>query len=175
MKPSALSVLVCPACKGSLDLSEGMRLGGEVLEGELDCRGCAAVYAVRRGVPRFVSAGGYAGSFAHQWRHFRSVQLDSLNGRDESNRTFRATTGWTAEGLRGRVLQFVSPISMHPHWRARWLDTFDWYTPKYRWKHSHPEVFEWFRENGCADVEIAKEPIRMRGVRAGVSARAPSP
>jgi len=320
MKPSALKVLVCPACKGRLDLRESERRGGEVLEGDLDCRDCLAVYPVRRGVPRFVSSGGYAGSFAYQWRHFRSVQLDSHNGRDESSRSFRETTGWTAGDLRGcrvldagvgagryaevaasagaevfgidlteavdaaydnigeragvhlaqadifampfregtfdraysigvlhhtpdpraafarvaesvkpggrvavyvypnpgparygpdlirrlttrlplrlmrvlssaavplyypyrlpllgRALQFVSPISMHPHWRARWLDTFDWYTPKYQWKLSHPEVFDWFRQNGCADIEIAQEPIRMRGVKAGASAPAPSP
>jgi len=320
MKPSALKVLVCPACKRSLDLIERRRHGDEVLEGDLDCRGCHTVYPIRRGVPRFVSAGDYAGSFAYQWRHFRSVQLDSLNGRDESSRSFRATTGWTAEDLRGsrvldagvgagryaevaaneggevfgidlteavdaaydnigeragvhlaqadifampfrdgtfdraysigvlhhtpdpraafarlaasvkpggslavylyrnngparygpdlirkvttrlplrvmravasvavplyypyrlpvlgKLLQFVSPISLHPDWRTRWLDTFDWYTPKYQWKLSHPEVFRWFRENGCADIEIEKEPIRMRGVRAGASAVAPSP
>jgi SAM-dependent methyltransferase len=271
-------------------------------------------------VPRFVSAGGYAGSFAYQWRHFRSVQLDSLNGRDESDRSFLATTGWTAEGLRGRrvldagvgagryaeivakaggevfgidlteavdaaydnigaragvhlaqadifampfregtfdraysigvlhhtpdpraafarvaasvrpggslavyvypnpgparygpdlirrvttrlplrvmralssvavplyypyrlpllgrLLQFVTPISLHPHWRARWLDTFDWYTPKYQWKLSHPEVFDWFRGNGYDGIEIATEPIRMRGIRSGASAPAPAP
>jgi SAM-dependent methyltransferase/uncharacterized protein YbaR (Trm112 family) len=319
MKPSALKVLVCPACKGGLELREATYRGDEVLEGHLECRGCSAAYPVRRGVPRFVSAGGYAGSFAYQWRHFRSVQLDSLNGRDESDRSFRATTGWTAEDLRGsrvldagvgagryaeivataggevfgidlteavdaayenigeragvhlaqadifampfregtfdraysigvlhhtpdpraafarvaasvkpggslavylyrnpgpgrygpdlirkvttrlplrvvralstvavplyypyrlpllgKVLMFVGPISLHPDWRTRWLDTFDWYTPKYQWKLSHPEVFEWFRENGCVDIEIAKEPIRMRGVRAGTSAPAPA-
>ncbi len=320
MKPSALKVLVCPACKGSLDLRENTHRGREVLEGDLECRGCPAVYPIRRGVPRFVSVDSYAGSFSYEWRHFRSVQLDSLNGGDESSRSFRATTGWAAEDLRdsrvldagvgagryaeiaaragaevfgidlteavdaayenigeragvhlaqadifampfregsfdqaysigvlhhtpdpraafarvaasvkpggslavylykhpgparygpdlirrvttrlplrvmrvlssvavplyypyrlpllGRVLQFVSPISQHPHWRARWLDTFDWYTPKYQWKLSHPEVFGWFRENGCVDIEIAKEPIRMRGVRAGASVPAPSP
>jgi len=317
MKPSALKVLACPDCKESLDLLEKTRRGGEVLEGELVCRGCHVVYPVRRGVPRFVSAGGYAGSFAYQWRHFRSVQLDSLNGRDESSRSFRTATGWTPDDLRGslvldagvgagryaeivaraggevfgvdlteavdaaydnigeragvhlaqadifampfrdgtfdraysigvlhhtpdprdafahvaagvkpggrlaiyvyphpgparygpdlirkvttrlplrvmralssvavplyypyripllgKVLQFVSPISMHPHWRVRWLDTFDWYTPRYQWKLTHPEVYEWFRDNGFADVEIEKEPIRMRGVRAGAPAPA---
>lgn len=318
MKPSALEVMVCPACKGRLDLLERSRRGGEVLEGTLECRGCPAVYPIRRGVPRFVSTGSYAGSFAYQWRHFRSVQLDSQNGRDESHRSFRSTTGWTGEKLRGcrlldagvgagryaevaakaggevfgidlteavdaaydnigafdgvhlaqadifampfrdgtfdraysigvlhhtpdpraafarvaasvkpggsvavylyphpglsrfgpdlirtvttrlpvrlmralssvavplyfpyrlpllgKLLQTVSPISLHPDWRTRWLDTFDWYTPKYQWKLSHPEVFEWFRENGCADIEIAKEPIRMRGVRTRASAPPP--
>ena len=76
MKPSALQILVCPACKGRLAMRERTRRGGEVLEGDLDCRDCLAVYPIRRGVPRFVSAGGYAGSFAYQWRHFRSVQLE---------------------------------------------------------------------------------------------------
>jgi len=320
MKPSALKVLVCPACKGSLELRERTQRGGEVLEGDLKCRLCHACYPVRRGVPRFVSSGDYAGSFAYQWSHFRSVQLDSQNGRDESSRSFRETTGWTAESLSGsrvldagvgagryaeivagaggevfgvdlteavdaayenigeragvhlaqadifampfregtfdraysigvlhhtpdpraafarvaatvkpggslavylypnpgpsrfgpdlirrittrlplrlmralssvavllyypyrlpllgRALQFVCPISLHPDWRGRWLDTFDWYTPKYQWKLSHPQVFGWFRENGCAVDEMAREPIRMRGVRTGSRVHTPGP
>ena len=74
--------------------------------------------------------------------------------------------------LVGKMLQFLCPISLHPDWRTRWLDTFDWYTPKYQWKLSHPQVFEWFRENGCVDIEIDREPIRMRGVRAFIPTRA---
>jgi SAM-dependent methyltransferase len=317
MKPAALHVLVCPICKGELELFETTRRGGEVLEGSLNCRACIARYPVVRGVPRFVSADSYAASFGYQWKRFRSVQLDSRNGRDESRRSFLATTGWTAAGLRGRrvldagvgagryaevaaqvgaevfgvdlteavdaayenigeaegvhlvqadifsmpfrdgtfdcaysigvlhhtpnpragfarvtasvkpgggvavylyrhpgpsrygpdlirqittrlplplvralstvavplyylyrlpllgrVLQFFCPISMHPDWHTRWLDTFDWYTPRYQWKLSHPQVFEWFRENGCVEIEIAPEPIRMRGVRAGAQVAA---
>jgi SAM-dependent methyltransferase len=319
MKHSALEVLVCPACKGGLDLIESSRHAGEILEGSLGCRACHTAFPVRRGVPRFVSAGSYAGSFGYQWKQFRSVQLDSLNGSDESHRRFLETTGWKAEDLRGRrvldagvgagryaevvaqaggevfgvdlteavdaaydniggvagvhliqadifampfrdgtfdraysigvlhhtpdpraafarvaatvrpgggvavylykhpgparlgpdlirkvttrlplgvvralatvavplyypyslpvigkLLQFVSPISLHPDWRTRWLDTFDWYTPKYQWKLSHPQVFSWFRENGCVDIEIAREPIRMRGVRSGAASQASS-
>ena len=311
MKPAALLVLVCPTCKGPLDAVETARRGGEILEGSLKCAGCIAHYPIVRGVPRFVSAGSYAGSFGYQWKQFRSVQLDSRNGRDESRRSFLETTGWTAAGLSGRrvldagvgagryaevaaqagaevfgvdlteavdaaydnigeaagvhlvqadifslpfhdgtvdcaysigvlhhtpdpraafarvtasvkpggsvavylyknpgpsrygpdlirqvttrlplplvralstvavplyyvyrlpllgkVLQFFCPISLHPDWRTRWLDTFDWYTPRYQWKLSHPQVFEWFRENGCVAIEIAREPIRMRGIRA---------
>jgi SAM-dependent methyltransferase len=63
----------------------------------------------------------------------------------------------------GKVLNLVCPISPHPNWRWRWLDTFDWYTPRYQWKLLYPEVFEWFRENGFHDVEIRGGPIRMRG------------
>lgn len=65
----------------------------------------------------------------------------------------------------GRPLRFVFPISMHPDRRWRWLDTFDWYSPRYQWKFLYPEVSRWFRANGFLDVEIFDDPIRMRGVK----------
>jgi len=72
----------------------------------------------------------------------------------------------------GKVLDIVCPISMHPDWRWRWLDTFDWYTPRYQWKLVYPEVFRWFRENGFADVEVFDGPIRMSGLKAAGEPRA---
>lgn len=65
----------------------------------------------------------------------------------------------------GKLLSFLAPVSMHPDWRWRWLNTFDWYTPRYQWKLLYPEVFRWFRDNGFDDVEIFDEPIRMRGLK----------
>ncbi len=65
----------------------------------------------------------------------------------------------------GALLGLLLPISTHPNWRWRWLDTFDWYTPRYQWKFLYPEVFRWFRANGFLDVEIFDDPIRMRGTR----------
>ena len=65
----------------------------------------------------------------------------------------------------GHVLRIVCPVSRHPHWKWRWLDTFDWYTPKYQWKFLYPEVFRWFRANGFHDVEVFDDPIRMRGIK----------
>jgi SAM-dependent methyltransferase len=65
----------------------------------------------------------------------------------------------------GSALQLLFPISLHPDWRWRWLDTFDWYTPRYQWKLLYPEVFRWFRAHGFLDVQVFDEPIRMRGVR----------
>lgn len=65
----------------------------------------------------------------------------------------------------GKLLALAAPISMHPDWRWRWLDTFDWYTPEYQWKYHYPEVYRWFRANGFLDVEIFDQPIRMRGVK----------
>jgi SAM-dependent methyltransferase len=310
MKPHARSVLVCPACHGDLALVSDHEDRGEVLEGRLTCHGCAQVYPVTRGVPRFVQSGAYAATFGRQWHWFRTVQLDSCNGTHRSATEFRATTGWTAADLAGQrvldagvgagryaecaadlgaevfgvdlteavdaaftnlgrrpnvhlaqadifalpfrpatfdraysigvlhhtpdtelafarvanavrsggqmavylyarygpgarasdvirhvttrlparlvlalstlaiplyyvyrlpgvgpVLRLALPISPDAHWRWRWLDTFDWYSPRYQWKFLYPEVFRWFRANGFHDVELFDGPIRMRGVK----------
>jgi SAM-dependent methyltransferase len=66
----------------------------------------------------------------------------------------------------GKVLSLLCPISVHPNWRWRWLDTFDWYTPTYQWKFLYPEVFRWFQSSGFLDIEVFVDPIRMRGIRA---------
>jgi SAM-dependent methyltransferase len=66
----------------------------------------------------------------------------------------------------GRVSQILVPTIDHQYWRWRWLDTFDWYTPKYQWKHRYPEVLRWFRESGFTDLHVADEPICVRGVKA---------
>jgi SAM-dependent methyltransferase len=72
----------------------------------------------------------------------------------------------------GKVLRLALPISMEPDPKWRWLDTFDWYTPKYQWKYLYPEVFRWFRENNFHDVEIFDGPIRMSGKKLPESAGA---
>jgi SAM-dependent methyltransferase len=66
----------------------------------------------------------------------------------------------------GKLLNALAPISPSRDWRVRWLDTFDWYTPKYQWKLLYPDVFRWFRDEGFADIEIFDGPIRMRGLKA---------
>jgi len=65
----------------------------------------------------------------------------------------------------GRISQTLLPTNVHPSWRGRWLDTFDWYTPKYQWKHRYPEVIRWFREAGFSDLYVADEPICIRGLK----------
>lgn len=67
--------------------------------------------------------------------------------------------------LLGDLLQVLMPISPHPNWQWRWLDTFDWYTPKYQWKVLYPEVIRWFRASGFTDITVFDDPIRVRGVR----------
>lgn len=63
----------------------------------------------------------------------------------------------------GPALQFALPTANWPKWKWRWLDTFDWYTPKYQWKHTYPEVYRWYMENGFSDMELFDYPICMRG------------
>lgn len=63
----------------------------------------------------------------------------------------------------GRVLRFVLPMSSHPNWRWRWLDTFDWYSPTYQWKHRYPEVLGWFREAGLVDAIALEPPVAVSG------------
>jgi SAM-dependent methyltransferase len=311
MKPNALAIYVCPACKGTLELTREQQDGGEVLEGRLTCSACRAVYPITRGVPRFVGSGAYASTFGQQWNWFRHVQLDSYNHTDRSRRTLTETTGWDAAAFNGQLvldagvgagrfaecvaaqggrvfgvdlthavdaafesigrrdgvnlaqadifalpfrdatfdlaysigvlhhtpdperafdrvaacvkpagqlavylyaryginrhlpdlirkvttrlptrlmlllsaaavpvyfiqkipvigtaMRVVLPVSDIPDWRWRWLDTFDWFTPKYQFKYLYPEIFRWFDRNGFRDIAIFDGPIRMRGVKA---------
>ena len=311
MKSAVLKLLVCPSCRDALELCVDEQDGQEVVAGALRCQNCGRQYAVTRGIPRFVGSGAYASSFGRQWNWFRTVQLDSANGRDESARALHATTGWSDADILGRlvldvgvgagrfaeviankggevvgvdlsraidaaydnvgrrpnvhlvqadvfalpfrdgifdlayaigvlhhtpdpaaafarmaatvkqggaaavylyarygwahrasdlirvittrlphsimlalaavaipayylyrlpgigkVFALLCPMSSHPDWRWRWLDTFDWYTPQYQWKFLYPEVFRWFRANGFRDVELYDDPIRMRATKA---------
>ncbi|HEY5908140.1 MAG TPA: methyltransferase domain-containing protein, partial [Vicinamibacteria bacterium] len=67
--------------------------------------------------------------------------------------------------LVGPLLRLAAPISEHVDWRWRWLDTFDWYTPRYQWKFLYPEIHRWFLDCGFEDIRIFDDPIRMRGTR----------
>jgi uncharacterized protein YbaR (Trm112 family)/ubiquinone/menaquinone biosynthesis C-methylase UbiE len=46
------------------------------------------------------------------------------------------------------------------------LDTFDWYSPLYQWKHTSPEVRGWFEEAGLGEVIELSFPVSFRGVKA---------
>jgi len=59
------------------------------------------------------------------------------------------------------------PTRRHPDPLWRVLDTFDWFSPEYQWKHEEVEVKRWFSELGFEDVRRLSEEtmVSVRGVR----------
>jgi uncharacterized protein YbaR (Trm112 family) len=74
--------------------------------------------------------------------------------------------------LVGLAFRLLFPMSQHPIPRWRWLDTFDWYTPRYQHKHTWPEVYGWFQERGFTLIQPTQESrdlsllhVTMRGTK----------
>jgi SAM-dependent methyltransferase len=65
----------------------------------------------------------------------------------------------------GLLLRWLLPVSNHPKPEWRVLDTFDWYSPRYQWKHSYEEVFPWFEEHGLKDIRVLEVPVSLQGTR----------
>jgi hypothetical protein len=61
------------------------------------------------------------------------------------------------------IFYFLPPVSTEPYWEDRVLDTFDWYSPTYQWKHTYPEVYGWFREANLTDIHLLEVPVSMWG------------
>lgn len=64
-----------------------------------------------------------------------------------------------------RRLQPLLPVSMHPKASWRVLDTFDWYSPTYQWKHTYDEVVPWLEAHGLEAIERLEFPVSVRGTR----------
>jgi SAM-dependent methyltransferase len=73
--PTLLNLLCCPACGSDLNIHNSTDVAddGHIMSGELKCVGCAAVYPVVRGVPRFVpgvlsdQVASTVEGFGYQW------------------------------------------------------------------------------------------------------------
>lgn len=307
MNQKLTEVICCPVCKGNVQLNKEVIEHGRIKTGVLRCRPCSAEYFIKEFVPRFVVTDQYVDTFSFEWNKFHDVQIDILNNTDVTEQHFIKNTGWTKEGLKGKLIldagvgagryaevtsrwgaevvgadlsfavdaayknigqrenvhilqadlfnlpfepetfdiiysigvlhhtpdtraafkslvpllrkggemavflyhfgeycffsdiwrklttrlpirlvyylstvaiplyyihklphigrgfQWLFPTANWPDWRWRWLDTFDWYTPKYQNKHTYPEVFKWFKEEGFTEIEIFEHPIFIRG------------
>lgn len=88
----------------------------------------------------------------------------------------RALGGPFGPHLAGRFHE-AFPVRDHedPRWRV--LDTFDWYSPRYQWKHTTEEVIGWFRELGFEDVRRLPEDtmVSVRGRRGAGPLATPPP
>ncbi|HVE13418.1 MAG TPA: hypothetical protein VNI01_08505, partial [Elusimicrobiota bacterium] len=45
------------------------------------------------------------------------------------------------------VVKYLT-FSVHPKFKVRWIENFDWLAPPYQSKHTKEELAEWFREGG---------------------------
>jgi len=88
-----IAVLRCLACAGTLHPAAD----------ELVCLSCGKKYPIVNGVPRFVEAEKYAGSFGFQWQTFDRTQLDTDSSR-RSESDFRQRTGFRPEDLKGKLV-----------------------------------------------------------------------
>jgi SAM-dependent methyltransferase len=57
------------------------------------------------------------------------------------------------------------PTSIHPDPEWRVLDTFDWYSPTYQWKHTPAELRDWFESQGLVSLTPLSFPVSMQGAR----------
>jgi SAM-dependent methyltransferase len=64
------------------------------------------------------------------------------------------------------ITAMALPTSLNPDPEWRWLDTFDWYSPRYQWKHTYEEVERWFEEAGLRQIERGPFAVSVRGTRA---------
>lgn len=64
----------------------------------------------------------------------------------------------------GALFEMVLPTSMSPRAEERVLDTFDWYSPRYQFKHTFEEVEGWFREAGLAPRRLGF-PVAVTGAK----------
>jgi SAM-dependent methyltransferase len=66
-------------------------------------------------------------------------------------------------GPLAQVVRIALPISHHPDWRWRVLDTFDWYSPKYQSKHTYEQVFQWYESEGLVNNRVMTFPVGVSG------------
>jgi SAM-dependent methyltransferase/DNA-directed RNA polymerase subunit RPC12/RpoP len=94
----------CMRCgNGALQYS-GISTENEV-DASIECTSCGASYPVRQGIPRFVTADNYAGSFGFQWNRHRQTQLDSHTGLPISRNRLLDVTRWPSRLDGQRVLE----------------------------------------------------------------------
>lgn len=104
MKQKLLQFLECLDCHEELALEVKTIERNEIKEGALICKKCAKQFRIERFIPRFVATDDYVDNFSFQWNTFRTVQIDSLNGTNESEIAFTQRTGLTQPDVKGKLV-----------------------------------------------------------------------
>jgi ubiquinone/menaquinone biosynthesis C-methylase UbiE len=129
--------------------------------------------AAVRAIARLVKPGGILAIWVYQarWTHTASDLYRRLTTRMDQRSLYRLCTLlarlYPVQRLPivGLPLRILVPVSSQadPEWRV--LDTFDWYAPRYQWKHTPLEVESWFRDLGFESIEVLGPPVAVRGRR----------
>ena len=82
MKLVRLPELQCPSCQGDLSVAANATMrNGEVFEGLLQCKSCAARFPVRNYIPRLLrTPDNYSDSWGKLWRETGALLRDSSTG-----------------------------------------------------------------------------------------------
>ncbi len=101
MQPWLIPLLICPKSGQSLSLLDPVvESDGEIISGAL-VTASGTRYPIVGGIPRFVE-NHYANAFGLQWNSHAVTQLDNQSHRHSQER-FWSETGFTPEGLKGRL------------------------------------------------------------------------
>ncbi len=65
----------------------------------------------------------------------------------------------------GKILWRLFPIDTNPDPEWRVLDTFDWYSARYRSWHTYEQVESWFQSQGLIDVQRLEVPVSVSGTK----------
>jgi SAM-dependent methyltransferase len=133
-------------------------------------------------LPQFVKPGGKLALFVYSKRS--EAGFSGLTIKERLSDQYRNITSGLPHGLLhilsylaiplydlkklhklGPLVDTVVETSMHPDWRLRVLETFDWYSPKYQWKHTNDEVARWFTEAGLKVISVSPQPVSLVGLK----------
>ncbi|GAC1323149.1 MAG: hypothetical protein NVSMB2_20710 [Chloroflexota bacterium] len=134
---------------------------------------------------RFVKPGGYFATWVYarstrEWTDALDDAYRSVTHRLPPETLYRLSHVAIPLGAALRILQTVPRIgprlvriylalfpkvSLHPVPRWRVLDSFDWWSPRYRSFHTFAEVEGWFHTAQFHDVERLGVPVAVRGRR----------
>jgi SAM-dependent methyltransferase len=65
----------------------------------------------------------------------------------------------------GKSFWRLVPIDTNPDWNWRILDTFDWYSARYRSWHTYEQVHQWFESEGLLEIRHLPIPVSLSGKR----------
>jgi SAM-dependent methyltransferase len=127
-------------------------------------------------LPRLLRPGGeiaiwvYSREGRLRWHFWLSTQYRRFTHRMSHERLLRwcrrlEPLGRLYRTRYGKYAYPLLPVSTHPKKEWRVLDTFDWYSPRYQWKHTWDEVEGWFRAAGLADVRRQPFEVSVSGRR----------